>query len=107
MTHASKPSRECKPKGPFCEELIDQLLSQVQGQDAQSLLGNSGDSGAVEEAARRRMLSAELSHHLDSESAAAGQSRNGTSRGPKVESRTRGISKGSSPSGVSDGLGRG
>lgn len=31
MTNAMQPARKRKPQGPFSEELIDQMLSQVQG----------------------------------------------------------------------------
>ncbi|MGH8527467.1 MAG: IS256 family transposase, partial [Gammaproteobacteria bacterium] len=77
MTDASKPSRKRKPKGPFSEELIEQLLSQVQGKDAQSLLSDSGVVGQLKKQLAERMLSAELSHHLESESAGAGDAAEG------------------------------
>lgn len=47
MTDTTKTSRKRKPSGPFSEELIDQLLSQVQGKDAESLLGKSGLVGQL------------------------------------------------------------
>jgi len=84
MTDATKPSRKRKAKGPFSDELIDQLLSQAQGKDAQGLLGESGVVGQLKKQLAERMLSAELSHHLESEAAGAGEGtgpgnhRNGT-----------------------------
>ena len=82
MTDAPKP-RKRKSKGPFSDELIDQLLSQAQGQDAQSLLNGSGAVGQLKKQLAERMLAAELSHHLENEAASAegvspGNHRNGT-----------------------------
>jgi hypothetical protein len=34
-------------KGPFSDELLDQLLTQVRGRDAESLLGESGLIGQL------------------------------------------------------------
>ena len=44
MTNTSKVAkvRQRKPKGPFSDELLDQILSQLKGHDAESLLGQSG-----------------------------------------------------------------
>lgn len=82
----NKPRRKRKPKGPLPEELIDQLLSELKGKDAQSVLGESGLAGRLKKQLAERMLAAELVHHLDSEAAAAGDKqvkpgnhRNGTS----------------------------
>ena len=69
MTDATKPLRKRKAKGPFSDELIDQLLSQAQGKDARSLLGESGVVGQLKKQLAERMLSAELTHHLDHEAA--------------------------------------
>jgi len=83
MTDAPKP-RKRKSKGPFSDELIDQLLSKAQGQDAQSLLNGSGVVGQLKKQLAERMLAAELSHHLENEAAAtdegtqSGNHRNGT-----------------------------
>ncbi len=81
-----KPPRKRKPKGPLPDELIDQLLSELQSKDAHSVLGESGLAGRLKKQLAERMLAAELSYHLDSESAAAsdtavkpGNHRNGTS----------------------------
>ena len=41
MTDTTKKTRQRKPRGPFSDELIDQLLAQVRGHDAESLLGAS------------------------------------------------------------------
>lgn len=40
MTETSKAAkiRQRKPKGPFSDELLDQILRQLKGNDAQSLL---------------------------------------------------------------------
>ncbi len=40
-TKAYKP-RQRKSKGPFSDDLLDQLLDQVKGRDAESLLVNLG-----------------------------------------------------------------
>lgn len=64
MTDTTKKPRKRKPKGPFSDELIDQLLTQVRGKDAESLLGESGLVGQLKKQLAERMLSAELNHHL-------------------------------------------
>jgi len=83
MTEAApKKARKRKPKGPFPDELIDQLLAHVKGKDAESLLGESGLVGQLKKQLAERMLAAELTHHLKTESAepaAAGNHRNGSS----------------------------
>ena len=78
MTDTTRKPRKRKPKGPFSDELLDQLLAQVRGKDAESLLGESGLVGQLKKQLAERMLSAELGHHLK----APGESpncRNGTS----------------------------
>lgn len=80
-TKAAKTRRR-KPKGPFSEELLDQLLAQVRGRDAESLLGESGLVGQLKKQLAERMLSAELNHHLANERASGeepGNHRNGSS----------------------------
>lgn len=44
MTDATATKKSKNPKAPklFPDELIDQLLAQVQGKDAESILGESG-----------------------------------------------------------------
>src|SRR3970040_832292 len=81
MTEATKKPRKRKPTGPFSNELLDQLLAQVSGKDAESLLGESGLIGQLKKQLAERMLSAELSHHLVSEAAddKMGNHRNGSS----------------------------
>ena len=83
MTDAApKKPRKRKPKGPFPDELIDQLLSQVKGRDAESLLGESGLVGKLKKQLAERMLAAELTHHLKTEAADAASApnhRNGSS----------------------------
>jgi len=81
-----KPARKRKPKGPLPDELIDQLLSQLKGKDAESVLGESGLAGQLKKQLAERMLAAELTHHLKAEAAAAddaqakpGNHRNGKS----------------------------
>ena len=74
--------RKRKPKGPFSDELIDQLLAQVRGKDAQSLLGEAGLMGQLKKQLAERMLAAELTHHLKTEAAQSGgepNHRNGSS----------------------------
>jgi len=81
MTEATKKPRKRKPQGPFSNELLDQLLAQVSGKDAEGLLGESGLIGQLKKQLAERMLSAELSHHLASEAAdeKMGNHRNGSS----------------------------
>lgn len=63
----AKKKRQRQPKGPFPEELIDQLLTHVRGKDAESLLGRSGLVAQLKKQLAERMLGAELSHHLKTE----------------------------------------
>ena len=83
MTDAApKKARKRKPKGPFSDELIDQLLAQVKGRDAESLLGESGLVGKLKKQLAERMLAAELTQHLKVEAAdgvSAPNHRNGSS----------------------------
>jgi hypothetical protein len=76
-------TRKTKAKGAklFPDELIDQLLTQVQNKDAESILGESGLAGQLKKQLAERMLAAELNHHLTAEAVqqAAGNHRNGTS----------------------------
>ena len=77
-------ARQRKAKGPFSNELLDQILSQLQGHDAQSLLGQSGLVAQLKKQLAERMLSAELTHHLRQEREQAGDDepanyRNGSS----------------------------
>lgn len=69
MTNTSKVAkvRQRKPKGPFSDELLDQILSQLKGHDAESLLGQSGLVAQLKKQLAERMLSAELGHHLQQE----------------------------------------
>src|ERR1017187_1833471 len=80
-TKAYKP-RQRKSKGPFSDDLLDQLLDQVKGRDAESLLGESGLVGQLKKQLAERMLSAELNHHLATERASGdepGNYHNGSS----------------------------
>jgi putative transposase len=81
MTETTKKARKRKPSGPFSDELLDQLLAQASGKDAESLLGESGLIGQLKKQLAERMLAAELSHHLANEEpgAGAGNHRNGSS----------------------------
>ncbi|MGH8454913.1 MAG: IS256 family transposase [Nevskiales bacterium] len=77
-----KSARKRKPRGPLSDEQLDQLLSQLRGQDAESLLGESGLIGQLKKQLAERLLAAELSHHLKNESAepdGTGNHRNGSS----------------------------
>lgn len=76
MTDVSKPVRKRKAKGPFSDELLDELILQVSGQDAESLLGESGLVGQLKKQLAERMLSAELNHHLSTERAAGEEASN-------------------------------
>lgn len=83
MTNATVTKKSKNPKAPklFPDELIDQLLAQVQGKDAESILGKSGLAGQIKKQLAERMLAAELTHHLEAETeqGKAGNHRNGTS----------------------------
>jgi putative transposase len=83
MTEETVTKKNKSTKAPklFSDELIDQLLSQVQGKDAESVLGESGLAGQLKKRLAERMLAAELSHHLEAETeqGKAGNHRNGTS----------------------------
>jgi putative transposase len=48
--------RQRKLKGPFSDELLDQLLTQVRGRDAESLLGESRLIGQLKKQPAERML---------------------------------------------------
>ena len=80
----STTTKTKKPTAPqlFSDELIDQLLAQVQHKDAESRIGESGLAGQLKKRLAERMLSAELTHHLESEAALgkSGHHRNGASR---------------------------
>ena len=47
MTDAKKTTRKRKPKGPLPDELVDRLLAEVQGKDAESLSCESGLVGQL------------------------------------------------------------
>ena len=80
---APKKPRKRREKGPFSDELLDQLLTHLKGQDAESLLGESGLVGQLKKQLMERMLAGELTQHLRDEAQAAGGAsgnhRNGTS----------------------------
>jgi putative transposase len=59
MTDTTKKARKRKPKGPFSDELLDQLLAQGSGKDAESLLGESGLIGQLKKQLAERMLAAD------------------------------------------------
>ena len=42
MTDGKQTARKRKLTGPFSDELLDRLLAQASGRDAESLLGESG-----------------------------------------------------------------
>ncbi len=76
-----KNTQQTQTRKLFSDALIDQLLSQVQDKNAESLLGESGLAGQLKKQLAERMLTAELSHHLDKQSAQGrtGNYRNGSS----------------------------
>lgn len=93
MTDATVSKMSKNPKAPklFPDELIGQSLAQVQGKDAESILGESGLAGQLKKQLAERMLAAELSHHLDAETEQGrGNHRNGTKPqdGPDAQRRT-------------------
>lgn len=81
MTEATKKSRKRNPQGPFSNELRDQLLAQMKGNDAENMLGESGLIGQLKKQLVERMLAAELTHHQAGEVAdeKIGNHRNGSS----------------------------
>lgn len=83
MTLAMPSTNSKKPKSPklIPDELIDQLLAQADGQDAESILGESGLAGRLKKQLAERMLAAELTHHLATEAkhGQTGNHRNGSS----------------------------
>ena len=80
---APKKPRKRREKGPFSDELLDQLLSQMKGKDAEALLGEAGLVSQLKKQLMERMLAGELTQHLRSEAGtaagASGNHRNGTS----------------------------
>jgi len=82
MTDQATPKkpRKRREKGPFSDELLDQLLSHLKGYDAESLLGQSGLVGQLKKQLMERMLAGELTQHLrsEAEAGASGNHRNGT-----------------------------
>jgi transposase-like protein len=78
---AAKKPRKPKEKGPFSDELLDELLSHLKGHDVESLLGQSGLVPQLKKQLMERMLGAELTEHLRSEAQAGGggNHRNGSS----------------------------
>lgn len=80
---APKKPRKRREKGPFSDELLDQLLSHLKGHDAESLLGEAGLVGQLKKQLMERMLAGELTQHLRTEAEASGgftaNHRNGTS----------------------------
>src|SRR6059058_1214024 len=83
MTDTMSKTNKTKAKAPklFPNELIDQLLAQIQNKDAESILGESGLAGQLKKQLAERMLAAELTHHLETETrdGKAGNQRNGSS----------------------------
>ena len=90
-----KPARKRKAKGPLPDELIDLLLCELEGKDAESVLGSSGLAGRLKKQLAERLLAAELSHHLDTEAEPAATSRQSqvtiaTAPAPRLFSRPMG-----------------
>ena len=66
MTDSPKAAkvRQRKPKGPFSGEQLDQILGQLKGNDAESLLGPYSLVAQLKRQLAERTLSAELGLHL-------------------------------------------
>lgn len=81
LAMSSTKSKKPKPAKLIPDELIDQLLAQVDGQDAEAILSESGLAGLLKKQLAERMLAAELTHHLATEAkqGQAGNHRNGSS----------------------------
>ncbi|MEJ2767644.1 hypothetical protein IHE30_03115 [Mycetohabitans sp. B46] len=60
MTDATVTKKSKNPKAPklFPDELIDPLLAQVQSEDVESILGESGLAGQLKKQLAERMLAA-------------------------------------------------
>lgn len=74
-----------KPTYALPNEIMDQLIEQFHGKDAADLLGTDGLAGQLKKQLAERILAAELSHHLktESEKSPTGKSpnyRNGSSK---------------------------
>jgi putative transposase len=65
-------TRKLKAPKLFMAELIDQLLAQIQHEDAESILGESGPAGQINKQLAERVLAAELTHHLSTETRQGG-----------------------------------
>lgn len=82
MTIAMQSKKPKTPKLPnFPDGLIDQLLSQIEHKDAESILGEFSLAGLLKKRLAERMLAAELNHHLaiESDEGKSGNHRNGSS----------------------------
>lgn len=62
---------EQKPSYLLPNEIIDELIEQFHGKDADSLLGTDGLAGQLKKQLAERIRVAALSHHLKAESAKA------------------------------------
>ena len=60
----TKKYKKQKASPPFPVRLIDQLLATVQNEDAKSIPGESELAGQLKKRLAKRILSAELTHHL-------------------------------------------
>jgi putative transposase len=67
MMSTTKQPRKPKASKLFPDDLIDQLLTQVQNKDAESVPGASGLAGQLKKQLAGRTPAAELTHHLDTE----------------------------------------
>lgn len=54
------PTKKAKSAKLISDELIDQLLAQVEGKDAESILGETGLAGLLKKQLAERMLAGEL-----------------------------------------------
>lgn len=83
--NANKKPSEQKAEYLLPNEIIDSLIADFQGKDADSLLGTDGLAGQLKKQLAERILVAELTHHLkiESEKTSTGKSgnhRNGSSK---------------------------
>ena len=70
-TSDAAKARQQRPERPFSDDLLDEILGQLDGQDGPGLLGQSGLIEQLKRQLAERMLAAELGHHLQQERASA------------------------------------
>lgn len=67
MTEATVTKKREPEGAEAVPSRTDRLLAQIQNQDAESVLGESGLAGQLTKQLAERMLAAELTHHLENE----------------------------------------